>query len=214
MANISTNIKERILSISEYKGITKESFFQKIGMTYGNFKGKSKDTPINSNAIADILTMFPDIDPEWLLTGEGAMLKTGVPRPSGTGTPMIPIEAFAGLGAGDVSISKHDIQERYVIPDFIDIDFMIRITGFSMYPKFMSGDIVACRMLRDRSLFQWGRVFVLHHRAQGTLIKRLFPGADADHIECRSDNPDFPPFPLPVSEVTNFALVTGIVRIE
>lgn len=217
MVNNSTNIKERILLISEYKGITRENFFRNIGMTYGNFKGKSKETPINSNAVADILTAYPDVDPNWLLTGEGSMLKSELPKvhqPMDTGTPMIPVEAFAGMGAGAVSISSGDIQDRYIIPDFIDVDFMIRITGASMYPKYMSGDIVACRVLHDRSLFQWGRVFVLHHRDQGTLIKRLFPGQDPGKVECRSDNPDFPPFIIAVSDVTNFALVIGIVRIE
>ena len=50
----SSKIKERILQIADFKGIAKEKFFESISMTYGNFKGKSKLTPINSNAIADI----------------------------------------------------------------------------------------------------------------------------------------------------------------
>lgn len=68
-----TNIKERILLIAENKGIAKEKFFQEIGMTYGNFKGKSKLTPINSNAIVDIIAIHSDINLEWLLTGKGEM---------------------------------------------------------------------------------------------------------------------------------------------
>lgn len=75
MANKSSNIKERILQLAEYKGIVKEKFFEKIDMTYGNFKGKSKQTPINSNAIVDIYTIYPDINIEWLLTGRGNMIK-------------------------------------------------------------------------------------------------------------------------------------------
>ncbi|AWG27185.1 S24 family peptidase [Flavobacterium kingsejongi] len=70
----STNIKERILQIADYKKISKEKFFESIGMTYGNFKGKSKQTPINSNAIVEILTIYPDINIEWLMTGRGEII--------------------------------------------------------------------------------------------------------------------------------------------
>ena len=45
-------------------------------MSYGNFKGKSKMTPINSNALEDIITNYPEVNVEWLLTGKGNMLKT------------------------------------------------------------------------------------------------------------------------------------------
>lgn len=66
-------IKERILQVVEYKGIKKEEFYQKIGMSSANFRGKAKETPINSNAIANILTCIPEINLLWLITGEGKM---------------------------------------------------------------------------------------------------------------------------------------------
>jgi hypothetical protein len=75
MEDIFTNIKERVLQIAENKGISKEKFFEQIGMTYGNFKGKSKKTPLNSNAIVDISTIYPDVNLEWLLLGKGSMFK-------------------------------------------------------------------------------------------------------------------------------------------
>jgi hypothetical protein len=69
-------IKERIVEILEYKGVVKEDFFAKIGMTSANFRGNAKNTPLNSNAIVNILSEFPDINPDWLLTGKGKMLRT------------------------------------------------------------------------------------------------------------------------------------------
>ena len=76
MSNKISNIKERILYFLEYKGVTKSKFFEKIGMTYGNFTGKSKETPLNSEAISNILLEFPDINLDWLVSGKGSMLKT------------------------------------------------------------------------------------------------------------------------------------------
>lgn len=72
-------IKERIIQVIESKGIAKESFYVKIGMTSANFRGEAKKRPINSNAIENILSEIPDLNSEWLVTGKGSMLKEGNP---------------------------------------------------------------------------------------------------------------------------------------
>ena len=76
MENIFSNIKERILYVPELIGITKEKFFEIIGVTYGNFKGKNKSTPISSDTLERLLTNFPDISPLWLLSGALPILTT------------------------------------------------------------------------------------------------------------------------------------------
>lgn len=73
-------IKERVIQLIESKGIPKESFYIKIGMTSASFRGKAKETPLNSNAIENILSEIPDVSPEWLLTGKGEMLKNTHPN--------------------------------------------------------------------------------------------------------------------------------------
>ena len=41
-------------------------------MSYGSFTGQAKkNTPLNSNAIANILCIVPDVNLHWLLTGIG-----------------------------------------------------------------------------------------------------------------------------------------------
>ena len=66
-------IKERVMQILEYKGIAKENFFTQIGMTSANFRGNAKLTPLNSNAIANIFAIIPDLNLAWLITGNGQM---------------------------------------------------------------------------------------------------------------------------------------------
>lgn len=75
MDNKLSNIKERILYIIKNQGFKYEDFFNKIGMSYGNFKGSNKNRPINSDSIADILTFIPQLNIEWLITGKGSPLK-------------------------------------------------------------------------------------------------------------------------------------------
>ncbi len=69
-------IKQRVIQVIDLKGIKKEDFFNKIGMTSANFRGKAKETPLNSTAIENIFTAIPDLNMEWLITGKGEILKT------------------------------------------------------------------------------------------------------------------------------------------
>lgn len=74
MDKIST-IKKNILLFIENQGFKKEDFFNKVGISYSNFKGKSLNSEIAADKLVTILTIFPQLNSEWLLTGNGEMLK-------------------------------------------------------------------------------------------------------------------------------------------
>ena len=63
---------DRIKKIIEYKEISTRQFCLKVGVANG-FLDKVKD--VGSEKLMKILYAFPDISPEWLLTGKGAMLR-------------------------------------------------------------------------------------------------------------------------------------------
>ena len=71
-------IKERIIYFIENQSIKKKDFFNKVGITSANFRGNAVNTPLNSTAIENIFTLYPEINLEWLITGNGNMIKTGV----------------------------------------------------------------------------------------------------------------------------------------
>lgn len=75
MAKIFSNIKDRVLQISDYKAIKKEIFFEEMGLNYGNFKGKAKESSLSTDTLAIILSKHPDINVDWLLFEKGEMLK-------------------------------------------------------------------------------------------------------------------------------------------
>jgi transcriptional regulator with XRE-family HTH domain len=72
--NISP-IKERILQYLGYKGIKKVDFYEKIRLNPSNFKGAGLKSDLSGNKIANILSLYPEINPGWLIMGEGEMLK-------------------------------------------------------------------------------------------------------------------------------------------
>jgi hypothetical protein len=71
-------IKRRILKFIEYKGITKQHFCEKTGISYANIKGKSLESEFGGTQIAEILSIFTELSPDWLLTGRGEMLRKNV----------------------------------------------------------------------------------------------------------------------------------------
>ena len=75
MENILT-IKEKILSFLESQGIKKVDFFEATGIQSSNFKGKNMSSQPGGDMIVRVLTIYPNLSAEWLLRGEGDMLKS------------------------------------------------------------------------------------------------------------------------------------------
>ena len=46
------------------------------------------------------------------------------------------------------------------------------------------------------------------------LVKRIMPGEDKKHLRAISDNKEYPPFDIPVDEITGIAVVVGSVGLE
>jgi len=215
--------KERILHYIECKNIPKSKFYNDLGIKRGLLDSDKLKASVTDVVIAKILAIYKDLNINWLLTGEGNMLraeseKENIPvaHPSDSpteGIPLIPISAMAGAFTGEQTVLEYEC-ERFVVPTFKGAEFLISVKGSSMYPKYNSGDIVACKRLpMDDIFFQWNKVYVLD-TDQGPLIKRVKPGSDKEHVLIVSDNEHYEPFELPLDRIYHVALVIGVIRLE
>lgn len=75
MGDILT-IKDKILTFLKGQGIRKIDFFEATGIQPSNFKGKNMASQPGGEMIVKILTLYPELSAEWLLRGEGDMIKT------------------------------------------------------------------------------------------------------------------------------------------
>lgn len=216
------NINERISYIidNQYNGNQKK-FAENIGFSaqvISNIVSGRKSKP-SYEVLNAIVSTNVYINSEWLLTGKGDMLKQDFicdKEPKTDYIPLIPIEAMAGKGNnGSVQILQKDIIGGYVIPEFTQrgVEYIIRVSGSSMYPKYSSGDLLGCKTVNDTSFFQWGKIYVLD-TDQGPMVKRLFPTDKENILECRSDNKDYPPFPINKDSIYKIAIVIGVLRLE
>lgn len=230
-----STLLQRIQRIADNEGIKITALEKIIGASKGVLsRAISNGTDIQTKWIQSIVENYPRYSADWLLTGHGSMLKTEPTPPMGDkdspkedddspvalhtdnpkeGIPLIPINAMAGAMMGEQTVMDYEC-ERYVVPLFKGAEFLIQVKGSSMYPKYSSGDVVACKRVPMTDLFfQWNKVYVLDTN-QGALIKRIKRGSDADHILIVSDNKDYEPFELPLRCINNVAIVIGVIRLE
>lgn len=220
---MNETIFDRISTIVEKFGNGKNTVFASlIGVSEANVRNYKNGVMPKADFLEKIARSF-DININWLLTGEGNMLRTEskeenipVAHPSDSpmeGIPLIPISAMAGAFTGEQTVLEYEC-ERFVVPTFKGAEFLISVKGSSMYPKYNSGDIVACKRLPMGDIFfQWNKVYVLD-TDQGPLIKRVKPGSDKEHVLIVSDNERYEPFELPLDRIYHVALVIGVIRLE
>jgi phage repressor protein C with HTH and peptisase S24 domain len=210
--------KSNLLIFIKEKNLSKTDFYKKTGLSNGFL---DKGGSVTSANLETILNSFPEISLDWLVTGRGPMLRSDLPAAHlvtepGTGIPLIPIDAVAGLPVGESLAARFIDCAHYVIPEFanLNVEYMIRVSGSSMYPKYSNGDILACRRVQDVLFFQWGKIYVIDS-SQGALVKRVFQDEDPDRILLVSDNREnYPPFSIPKSDIRSLSIVVGVIRLE
>ena len=212
------NFIERLQCFMEKQGINDNQMTIAAGLSVGLLgKLKKSGKGMSSVNIEKILSSYPELNADWLLTGKGNMLKghstTIEPSKDGKGIPLIPVEAMAGCFTGEQTVLLQEC-DRYVVPAFKNADFLIPVRGDSMMPHYFSGDMVACKMLSLSDIFfQWGKVYVIN-TDQGALIKKVEQGTTPESITLVSENDKYKPFEIPRRGIYQIAIVIGLIRAE
>ena len=67
-----SKIKLRVLEYAENKGFSKRRIYSDTGLSNGVL---DKPNGLSEDGMEKIISTYPDINPEWLLTGRGSMLR-------------------------------------------------------------------------------------------------------------------------------------------
>lgn len=97
-------IKGRILTFLKEQGISREDFYRSTGLSASNFKGAALKSELGGDKIAKILTTYKFLSPEWLIIGEGSMLKQNVSNEKSTDNTLV--------SSDKDTINKHTNQEE------------------------------------------------------------------------------------------------------
>lgn len=186
--------------IARYLGVS-PSFITHI------LKGEDK---LPATALKKICENDENRDISMLLSGEGSPYSEEIAEPRPQGIPLVPVSAMAGALTGDIPGFTLAQCARFMLPS-ISADFLMTVSGDSMEPRYLSGDIVACKRVSNPTFIQWHKVYVVDSE-QGPLIKRLEKSEDDSKISFVSENAEYEPFELDRSEVRSIALVVGLIR--
>lgn len=162
------------------------------------------------------------LNSEWLLTGEGPMLKSingieikdsPVKKPT---LPRVSVEAVGGSGNNAFSFSEEEIMEYISVPSFTrrKADFIIAVSGSSMRPKYSNGDLLACRIIKENSFIEWNKPHVVATTDRGIIVKRIKKGSNENSLTMVSEDSEYDPFEVPKEEITGIAIVIGVIRLE
>lgn len=191
------SVKQRLIEFINYKQMSKRAFALKIGASPSFVNNISKS--IGGDYMKKILDTFPELNREWLIYGDGEMIRKS--KQSSTPiqnemslVPLLPVAALGGT-LNDFVISVETAQCEKMLSPVDGIDFAMTIKGDSMNPEYPNGSIIFIKRINERAFIEWGKVYVLDTR-NGSVIKKVMPADDGDKekVKCVSTNEDFPPF--------------------
>ena len=220
-------IVSRILQIIEYKGINKRKFYLETGLSNG-FLDKVKD--VGASKIEHILNVYPEINMEWLLTGEGDMLNFDILQEKNVAykktekeakkqnIPLYSIQTIAGIidlfGNNEYQTPVDTIS----IPKISDCDGALYVTGDSMSPLLKSGDIVIYKKVynHEKNII-WGEMYLVYVNNDGneSFFTRFIKQSEQESfVQLVAQNPDHQTIEFPVSSIKALALVKASIRVN
>lgn len=216
--------KQKILSFLEKINFPKEEFYKKIGVAPSNFKGVGLNSELGGDKIVKTLTLFPGLSADWLLRGEGEMMKSdnengrkisenneissSVSFDPSIGVPYYDVDFIGGFS--EVLNSQTTIPAcNIVAPGFEKASVWCNVTGHSMEPKINHGDIVALRQCTVDDI-QYGEIYAVVLDSFRT-IKILRRGSTPDVLRYVPINPAFDDQEFPISRIINIFEVIGSI---
>ena len=92
-------------------------------------------------------------------------------------------------------------------------DYAIKVCGDSMTPEIPNGSQILIKKIYEDEFVEWGKVFCLDTR-NGAVIKRVYPTDNPEVVECRSINPDYPPFKVNVRNIKGWYRVLMVLSMK
>lgn len=229
---MAENTIHRIKQYLDYKGIRVSAMERVVGMSNGSFASQmKKDKTIGVDKLENILNRYRDINVEWLMTGEGDMIKFDVLHEKNTrlyqktgkvvNNPDIPLYDIQTT-AGIIDLFGNNENQKPVdlirIPKISNCDGALYVSGDSMHPLLKSGDIVVYKKIFNlEQNIIWGEMYLIYVNNDDNeyFFTRFIKQSDREsHVLFVAQNPEHQTLEFPVSSIKSLALVKGSIRIN
>lgn len=222
---MENSINQRIeLLIKElgYKSIRQFAIKIDVAPTSLNDVVKNNAEP-KFSTINKIVKAEPSISPNWLITGEGEMLKEGTKSiPSADEAhvdyrfvPLLNLDAVGGMHRTNEEPGDREYPEKLIpFADAREGDVCLTVSGDSMAPTCPSGSLVLVRKVeRWQEYFGFGNLFVLLLTDGRRILKEVqkYEGDSKNFVLCKSHNEKYPAEELPKKLI---AAVWKVVKMQ
>lgn len=222
-------IKQNMLAYLASKGISQYQCYKDTGITRGVL---SQPNGISEDNLSRFLEYYGDVSPEWIVTGQGDMLRpieraksediTPIYKPKDPErveelqyVPYLSFEATAGMLEQLDTSPEYEIG-RIVVPHMPVCDGAVAITGDSMYPLLKSGDIVAFKVIHDIHNIHYGDMYLVAVDEDGdsyVAVKWVNKHPDdPSRAILVSLNEHYPPREVRLEHVRRLALIKFSIR--
>ncbi|WP_029902226.1 LexA family transcriptional regulator [Prevotella sp. 10(H)] len=231
--NVNTTQKERVIQFIEKQGISKNKFYNQTGVSNGTLDKKSG---ITGDTIAKIYAAYPDLNLEWLITGEGDMTKSSVFSLYGN------MKSFMDKYASAMNIDPSMVSEKtflevespsefvpifsyndkrkfngYLsIPNVEACDGASFVKTDSMYPMIKPGDIVCFKSANNTKNIHWGEMYIVYIVIDGEdylTIKNIERSElGKDYVRLTGYNTKYQPKDVPVEAIQWKAIIKASIN--
>lgn len=228
-------IINRLLQLIKYKGINKRKFYIETGLSNG-FLDKVKD--IGASKVEQILNSYPDVNPDWLLTGRGVMIDPIIFPEDFNSRKTEESDAFyhSYRRIKKQSVPVYDVQNadgilslfedsglqatNYIsVPNLPKCDGALQVNNDSMYPVLKNSDTILYKKIQNTidNIF-WGEMYLLAvntNDAEDFFMVKWIQKSEKgnDWIKLVSENEHYQPKDIHFKNVTGLALIRASIRI-
>lgn len=185
------------------------------GVPYTTIKNYlSRGSTPGAKVIAKIKEAFPQLDSGYLLGSSNNILLSNnneVVSKKNRGIPYFDLD----ITGGDIPVY---LDQTNVAPDhYIDIfgfnkcTHAFPVSGHSMYPKICNGDIAIFQHLKDKSVIEWGAIYLII-TDERRLLKQLKRGAKDGWVILASENKEFDDMDIPMDKILELFLYKGKIE--
>ena len=222
-------MKERLLIFLKHLGMSQGAFEKKVCLSNG-FVNNIGDS-IRKISYEKISAAYPELNINWLKTGEGEMLKSDTPETptvesptvmTGKIIPLYDADVAAGTAYGMEMEPSRQIGMIDIGGFLKDSESALRVYGNSMTPHYPPGCIVGTKLWQEKFI-EPGKVYVIETE-DNRFLKRLYYNSDKSALRCLSDNTMkhetgpaageycYPEFEIPLSSVRRLHRVVGAIK--
>lgn len=219
-------IKQNISLYLKRKGVSSYSFYKKSKVTRGILE---QNNGISESNLAKFLAYAPDVNLEWLITGQGEMLignNIDIPENLAEKKHIQKsdfLKVYYDLPATASNIENlcdnelYQDYQQYRVPGFEGCAGF-PVVGDSMIPTMQANDIVAVEPQHVQQIIN-GEIYLVITRDGQRTIKRLVVEESDDDVllRCISDNPDkslYKDFLIQGDAVYRVYRVRGAIRLD